>query len=85
MEEPLSARPPAQAPVHASAGSSSRRYALVGAGSRASMYLGALAGDHAADGELVAIGDTNPGRLDVHTRRLLAAGAPGAPVWPGVP
>ncbi|WP_380161370.1 Gfo/Idh/MocA family protein [Kineococcus sp. R86509] len=53
-----------------------RRYALVGAGSRASMYLGALAGDHAADGELVAIGDTNPGRLDVHTRRLLAAGAP---------
>jgi len=50
------------------------RYALVGTGSRASMYLGALAGAHRADGELVAIGDTNPGRVAVHTRRLEAAG-----------
>ncbi|WP_432564608.1 Gfo/Idh/MocA family protein [Kineococcus sp. SYSU DK003] len=51
-----------------------RRYALVGTGSRASMYLSALAGAHAGDGELVAIADTNPGRMDVHTRRLVAAG-----------
>src|SRR5690606_40795784 len=40
------------------------RYALVGTGSRAQMYLEALAGAHAADGELVAVADTNPGRRD---------------------
>ncbi|PRY15148.1 Gfo/Idh/MocA family protein [Kineococcus rhizosphaerae] len=53
---------------------SARRYALVGTGSRATMYLDALAGAHAGDGELVALGDTNPGRAQVHQRRLVAAG-----------
>lgn len=40
------------------------RYALVGAGSRAQMFLDAIAGPHADVAELVAWTDTNPGRLD---------------------
>ncbi|MEZ0492173.1 Gfo/Idh/MocA family protein [Kineococcus sp. TBRC 1896] len=55
---------------------SPRRYALVGAGSRATMYVDALAGPHAGDGELVALADTNPGRAGVHARRYAAAGRP---------
>lgn len=39
------------------------RYALVGSGSRAQMYLAAIAGPHADRAELVAIADTNPGRV----------------------
>lgn len=46
------------------------RYALVGAGSRAQMYLDAIAGPHADVAELVAIGDVNAGRLDWHEARL---------------
>jgi predicted dehydrogenase len=41
-----------------------QRYGLVGSGSRAQMYLDAIAGPHADVAELVAWGDTNPGRLD---------------------
>ncbi|MEE1942915.1 Gfo/Idh/MocA family oxidoreductase [Streptomyces sp. TRM 70361] len=51
------------------------RYALVGAGSRARMYLDAVTGPHASRARLVAWSDTNPGRLDVYERRLRAAGA----------
>jgi len=40
------------------------RYAIVGTGSRAQMYLGAMAGPHADVAELVAAADSNPGRLD---------------------
>ncbi|QTX03520.1 Gfo/Idh/MocA family protein [Agromyces archimandritae] len=40
------------------------RYALVGAGHRARMYLDAIAGPHADVAELVAWADPNPGRLD---------------------
>jgi len=39
------------------------RYALVGTGSRAQMYLGAIAGPHADVAELVAVADSNPGRI----------------------
>ncbi len=39
------------------------RYAIVGTGGRAYLYLEALTGAHAADGELVALCDSNPGRL----------------------
>lgn len=39
------------------------RYALIGTGSRAQMYLGAIAGHHADVAELVAAGDSNPGRV----------------------
>lgn len=52
------------------------RYALVGSGSRAQMYLGAIAGPHADVAELVAWGDTNSGRLDWSQSRLEAAGMP---------
>ncbi|QJU55700.1 Gfo/Idh/MocA family oxidoreductase [Herbiconiux sp. KACC 21604] len=38
------------------------RYALVGTGSRAQMYLDAIAGQHSDVAELVAWTDTNPGR-----------------------
>ncbi|MGY6497021.1 MAG: Gfo/Idh/MocA family protein [Microcella sp.] len=48
------------------------RYALIGAGSRAQMYISALAGLHSDRGELVAWGDTNPGRLDVAFERSMA-------------
>jgi predicted dehydrogenase len=43
--------------------SASPRYAIVGAGGRSYLYLMALTGEHAAAGELVALCDTNPGRL----------------------
>jgi len=41
-----------------------RRYAIVGLGGRAYLYLLALTGAHRADGELVGLCETNPGRLD---------------------
>ncbi|GAA1995452.1 Gfo/Idh/MocA family protein [Microbacterium ulmi] len=52
------------------------RYALVGAGSRAQMYVDAITGPHADVAELVAWSDTNDGRLDWHEARVLATGAP---------
>ncbi len=42
------------------------RYALVGAGHRAQMYIGAVAERFAGRTELVAWADTNPGRLDYY-------------------
>ncbi len=47
-----------------------QRYALVGAGSRAQMYLDAITGIHSDAAELVALGDVNPGRMDWHATRL---------------
>ena len=47
-----------------------RRYALVGTGSRAKMYLSALTGSHADIGELVALCDPNPVRIDFYRREL---------------
>src|SRR5690606_29132826 len=47
------------------------RYALIGAGSRARMYIDAIAGPHADIAELVAWSDTNVGRLD-HYEEMLA-------------
>jgi predicted dehydrogenase len=40
------------------------------------MYVDALAGPHAADGDLVAVADTNPGRAALHARRYVDAGRP---------
>jgi predicted dehydrogenase len=51
------------------------RYALVGTGHRAQMYLDAMRGDHADVAELVAWSDTNPGRLDFYENEFVAAGA----------
>ena len=40
-----------------------RRYAIVGTGSRARMYVGALTKTHTDVGELVALCDPNPVRM----------------------
>ncbi|WP_307859059.1 Gfo/Idh/MocA family protein [Herbiconiux sp. SYSU D00978] len=55
------------------------RYALVGTGSRAQMYLGAMADEHSDVAELVAWSDTNPGRLDWYEERFRGT-ALGTPV-----
>jgi predicted dehydrogenase len=47
-----------------------KRYALVGAGSRASMYLDALATTYRDEGELVALCDVSQTRMDWHLSRL---------------
>ena len=41
-----------------------RRYAVAGTGHRAGMYIDAIAGEHADVATLVALLDTNPGRMD---------------------
>ena len=46
------------------------RYALVGTGSRAQMYLDAITGEHSGVAELVAWTDTNAGRLDWSEQRF---------------
>ncbi|WP_193103644.1 Gfo/Idh/MocA family protein [Brachybacterium sp. FME24] len=48
------------------------RYALIGSGHRAQMYLDAIAGPHAADAELVALLDVNPTRREFHRDRVPA-------------
>src|SRR6187431_1186756 len=58
------------------------RYGLIGTGSRAGMYIGALTGTQLGAervpevAELVAWSDVNPGRLDVYERQVVAAGHP---------
>jgi predicted dehydrogenase len=52
------------------------RYALLGAGSRAQMYLEAIVGPHATEAELVAWADPNPGRLEWSGHVFTDAGAP---------
>lgn len=52
------------------------RYALIGTGSRAQMYLEAIAGRYADVAEIVALGDTNPGRIEWAAGRLAEAGVP---------
>ena len=50
---------------------SKKRYALVGTGSRAAMYISALTGSHADVGELVALCDPNETRMDYYNRNIL--------------
>src|SRR6185437_7136527 len=45
-------------------------YAIVGTGSRATMYIDAICGTHAAHAELVALCDTSLVRVAYHNRRL---------------
>ncbi|MFE5672204.1 Gfo/Idh/MocA family protein [Agromyces sp. NPDC056523] len=58
------------------------RYGLIGTGSRAGMYVGALTGtvlgaeQVPGTAELVAWSDVNAGRLDVYEREVVAAGHP---------
>jgi hypothetical protein len=55
-----------------------RRYAIVGTGARAEMFVRALAVDHADRCELVALADSNPVRPRVHNETLARLGAPPA-------
>lgn len=50
-----------------------RRYAVVGTGHRASMYINALIGTHAPDGEIVAWVEPNPVRAAAYEARVAAA------------
>ncbi|WP_172979958.1 Gfo/Idh/MocA family protein [Agromyces agglutinans] len=58
------------------------RYGLIGTGSRAGMYIGAMTGTVVGaeqvpgQAELVAWSDANPGRLDVYEREVVEAGHP---------
>ncbi|MBO9622654.1 MAG: Gfo/Idh/MocA family oxidoreductase [Sphingomonas sp.] len=61
-------------PASAAAGGR-KRYVAVGVGSRNRMYQDALWGTHKANGELVAVCDVNPGRLDHVAARAIQAGA----------
>lgn len=57
-----------------------RRYALVGTGSRAEMFVRSLL-DHADHAELVAFADVNQARMDTHNAWLAGAGAPIVPTY----
>jgi predicted dehydrogenase len=59
-----------------------RRFALVGAGARAEMFVKAVTRDHAGTAELVALADVNQARMDAHNRWLKAAGHEPVPTWP---
>src|SRR5688500_5658283 len=56
-----------------------RRYALIGAGHRAQMYVDAMIGPYADRAVLVAICEPNPVRTQYYVDRVVAAGVP-APV-----
>jgi predicted dehydrogenase len=56
-----------------------RRYAVVGTGSRAGMYVGALTATYADVGTLVAYCDTNPTRMDYYDGVVTAAGGTAPP------
>ena len=53
---------------------SARRYAVVGTGARAGLYIRALAGRYAADAAIVAWCDTNRARMNYYDDLLTAAG-----------
>lgn len=54
------------------------RYALVGTGSRARMFLAAILGAHSDVAELVAWTDTNSGRLDAYEEMMFGGSSPQA-------
>jgi predicted dehydrogenase len=57
------------------------RYALVGAGARAEMFLRALTLDHPDTAELVALADVNQTRMDAHNAWLAELGAAPVPTY----
>ncbi|WP_277208067.1 Gfo/Idh/MocA family protein [Isoptericola croceus] len=57
------------------------RYAVVGTGHRAGMYVSALIGDHSDAGEIVAWVEPNPVRAAVHEARVAAAVGGERPVY----
>lgn len=58
-----------------------KRYALVGLGSRHRIYHDSIEKDYKAHAELVAICDTNPGRLETARKRSEKNGAPPPPAY----
>ena len=66
---------PSVVPVYAAPppGRPRRRYAVVGTGHRAGMYVGAITGAHADVAELVAWCDTNPTRMAYYDAQVGAA------------
>lgn len=59
------------------------RYAIVGTGSRATMYIDALCGPHYGHCDLVALCDTSSVRMSYHNRRLSGRyGRPAVPAYP---
>ena len=58
-----------------------RRYALIGAGARAEMFLRAIALEHRDTARLVALADVNRSRMDVHNGWLKDAGASAVPAY----
>jgi len=61
------------------------KYAVIGCGHRSQMYFDAIAGDHADVATLVAMVDTNPGRIEVHQRILAGQGVDVEPIRTGGP
>lgn len=57
------------------------RYAVVGTGSRAREYVRAICRDHADSAELVALLDTNPGRLAYHQDLVKSLGGDDLPTY----
>jgi predicted dehydrogenase len=59
-----------------------KRYAIVGTGSRASMFVDAITGPYHGTAELVALCDLSQTRMDWHNRRLAElTGAPASPTY----
>ncbi len=52
-----------------------KRYAIVGVGSRARMYMNAITGKYRDGNEIVAVCDNNAGRMAVAVKRIGATGA----------
>lgn len=65
----------------ATAAAPRKRYAIVGVGGRHSMYHDAIQTTHKAHAELVAICDTNPGRMEVARARSQRNGATPPPAY----
>ena len=60
---------------------SHRRYALVGAGHRAQMYVDAITGPYADRAVLVAICEPNPVRAAYYVDRVRRRGPPAPTAW----
>ncbi|MFI6781345.1 hypothetical protein [Micromonospora sp. NPDC050276] len=58
------------------------RYAVLGTGARAEMFVRALVLDHADTTELVAFADVNQARMDAHNRWLAELGHRPVPTYP---
>lgn len=71
--EPITGPTTAPVPPSGPLPAGRRRYAVVGTGHRASMYIDALIGTHAPDGEIVAWVEPNPVRAAAYEARVAVA------------